>query len=109
MSKKLLVFFLLLIMLAGYSSTEDTSLPDTEDQVPVGTEEEQNDQSQQENNDPPAHAPTTLYESSKITIKDESSLDPSLEAFLEKLQQAVNEKNTTLLLSLITEIGRAHV
>lgn len=103
MSKKLLVFFLLLIMLAGCSSTEDTSLPDTEDQVPVGTEEEQNDQSQQENNDPPAHAPTTLYESSKITIKDESSLDPSLKAFLEKLQQAVNEKNTTLLLSLITD------
>jgi predicted small lipoprotein YifL len=101
MVKKLLFFFLLLSMLAGCSSTEDTSLPDTEDQAPVDTEEEI-DQNQQKDSPPPIHsASTTPYESSKITIKDESNLDASLEAFLSKLQKAVAEQDTETLLSLI--------
>lgn len=101
MNKKSLVFFLLLIMLAGCSSTEDASLPDAEDQAPVEAEEEQ---SQQNDSEQPTHfASTTPYESSKVTIMDESELDPSLVTFLNKLQQSVEQKDTELLLSLIAQ------
>lgn len=102
MGKKLLFFFLLLFLLAGCTSTEDTSLPNTEDQIPVETEE-QKDQSEQKDSPPPSHfAPTTPYKTSKITIKDEAHLDASLEAFLKKLQQAVKQQDTELLIGMIT-------